>query len=423
MKKIGKKIIAAILGWQVRRLRRKNKLITVAVTGSIGKTSTKFAIARVLSVKYKVRFQEGNYNDIVSVPMVYFGHDLPNIFNPLAWLAVFLKNERVIKKPYPFRVVVLELGSDAPGQIKLFKKYIRADIGVLTAITPEHMEFFDDLDAVAREEMAITQLSDKVFANKDLISEDYISQLPDGSVTYGIKTPADVRMTNIRFNGNSADFKVAHGPNLVVEGRHEQITEPQLYSICAASAVAKALDMSPSEIEAGIKKIRPVSGRMQHLKGLKGSIIIDDTYNASPEAMKGALDTLYRMNAPQKIAILGNMNELGSYSASEHKKIGEYCDPKELDLVVTIGPDANKYLAPAAKAKGCEVQPFDSPYKAGELVKDVIENGSAILVKGSQNKVFAEESIKSFLAEPKDAAKLVRQSRSWLKKKRKSFKA
>jgi UDP-N-acetylmuramoyl-tripeptide--D-alanyl-D-alanine ligase len=116
------------------------------------------------------------------------------------------------------------------------------------------------------------------------------------------------------------------------------------------------------------------------------------------------------------------MNELGGYSQREHKMIGEHCDPRELSLVVTIGPDANKFLAPAAAGNGCEVKTFNNPYDAGEYVKPIVEPGAVILVKGSQNKVFAEEAAKILLADPKDSSKLVRQTPYWMKMKKASFK-
>ena len=115
------------------------------------------------------------------------------------------------------------------------------------------------------------------------------------------------------------------------------------------------------------------------------------------------------------------MNELGKYSQEAHTKAGELCDPSQLDLVVTIGLDANKFLAAAAQAKGCKVEKFDSPYTAGEFVKGQIKTGAIILAKGSQNSVFAEEAVKILLANPGDASKLVRQSGAWLKKKQKAF--
>jgi UDP-N-acetylmuramoyl-tripeptide--D-alanyl-D-alanine ligase len=161
---------------------------------------------------------------------------------------------------------------------------------------------------------------------------------------------------------------------------------------------------------------------MRRLAGVNGSIIIDDTYNASPEAVKLALSSLYQMDSPQKIAVLGNMNELGASSEEEHRKIGEYCDPKQLSLVLTLGTDANKYLAEAAETKGCKVVTFDNPYTIGDYLKSIVKPGAIVLAKGSQNGVFAEEAVKLLLANPKDQSKLVRQSPQWLKIKTKAFK-
>ncbi len=217
MKKLAKNFVARILGWQVRRLKNKNNFKVVAIAGSIGKTSTKLAIARVLEQGFKVRFQEGNYNDLVSVPLVFFGQSLPSIFNPLAWAVVFWKNEQIIKKKYPYEVVVVELGSDGPGQIEQFNQYVHADIGVLTAITPEHMVYFGDLDAVAKEELGLGKLVDKLLVNQDLIPEEYLKDLAPNDLTYGIKNPAQIRMTNIKFNEHSASFKIGQGSNVLVD--------------------------------------------------------------------------------------------------------------------------------------------------------------------------------------------------------------
>ena len=127
------------------------------------------------------------------------------------------------------------------------------------------------------------------------------------------------------------------------------------------------------------------------------------------------------MPTTQRVAVLGNMNEMGGLSPAMHKDVGSYCDPNKLDLVITLGPDANKYLAPAAKNRRCQVQSFDSPYEVGELLKSYLKDDAIVLIKGSQNRVFSEESIKSILADPADATKLVRQSDYWLKKKRAQF--
>lgn len=422
MKKLAKKLVVTILGWQVRRLYKKNNFKVVAVAGSLGKTSTKLAIAQVLSAQYKVRYQGGNYNDIVTVPLIFFGLNTPSLFNPFSWLAVFWHNEAQLHKKYPYEVVVVEVGTDGPGQIEQYGQYLKANIGVLTAIAPEHMEFFGDLDAVAKEELQIADLSQELIVNTDFCYPKYLKKIIKPFNTYAIKEPADIRLVNIQFDGFSADFDVLKDNKTLLHAEHEAVAEPRLYAVAAAVSVADQLGLSVAEIKAGLDNLKPVSGRMQQLAGINNSTIIDDTYNASPPAMKAALDTLYRLDAPQKIAILGNMNELGSYAQAAHKEIGNYCDPKKLDLVVTLGPDANKYLAVAAEAKGCKVQQFEDPYSAGDYLKPIIKKGTLILAKGSQNRVFAEEAIKLLLANPADAKKLVRQSSGWLKTKEQAFK-
>lgn len=401
MKKQAKSAVAAVLGYQVKKLSGKNNFKVIGIAGSIGKTSTKLALAKVLGAGFKVRYQEGNYNDLVSVPLIFFGEDLPSLFNPLAWLAVFKRNAKQLKKPYPYDVVVVELGSDAPGQIAAFKRYLKLEIAVLTAITPEHMQNFESLDDVAREELAVKEYSSLVIANKDLCDEKYLAALPE-VLTYGINS--------------SADFKPENTEPAAGKSEAEQ------YSLLAASFVAQKMGMDEDTIKKGLANISDVPGRMRRLAGINGSTIIDDSYNSSPDAVKLALRYFYRLQAPQKIALLGNMNELGKLSAEAHKEIGALCDPRQLGLVVTIGTDANEFLAPAAEAEGCKVKTFNNPYEAGEFIKSQVQKNALILVKGSQNGVFAEEAIKPLLVKANDSQKLVRQDPAWLEIKRKAFK-
>lgn len=420
MKKLARAVIVAILGWQVRRLRRTHDFKVVAVAGSIGKTSTKFAIAQVLGQQYKVRFQEGNYNDLVSVPLVFFGRSMPSLLNPVAWLVVIVRNELQIHKRYPFDVVIVEVGTDGPGQIAAFERYLHADIAVLTSIAPEHMEFFADLDAVALEELAIQDYADTILVNADLTDQTYVDHI-ERATTYALHKTATYKVTEFAFEPDGVDFAVTKNDAEFLRASHTSISEPHLYSLMAAVSVADQLGMSPADIIAGLVHVKPVSGRMQRLNGIRNSTIIDDSYNASPEAVKAALETLYRIDAPQKIALLGNMNELGDFSIQAHTEVGAFCEPSQLAEVITLGPDANAHLAPAAEKAGCKVTTFTTPYQAGEYLKERIEEGAVVLVKGSQNHVYAEEAIKPILANPTDEQKLVRQSPSWIKKKAQNF--
>lgn len=421
MKKNAKRLVAAILGRQVRRLLRKRQVQVIAVAGSVGKTSTKLAIAQLLEAKFRVRYQRGNYNDFVTVPLVFFGLSLPRLFNPFAWLLTFLKIEWQLLWPYKFDVVVLELGTDGPGQLSQFSSYLTVDIGVLTAITPEHMEFFGDLSAVAKEELTVGELSKRLLINADLCAPEHLQSQPS-AISYGTSEAAVYRLTDTELSAKGYRYKLQKKGVVIAQGTYQGISVTQLYSLAAAMAVGDMLGMNGTEMADTAARFQPVSGRMQLLPGQKDSLIIDDSYNASPEAVRAALQALYALEAPQKIALLGNMNELGGFSASAHAEIGALCDPAKLDLVVTLGPDANEYLAAAAERAGCKVVRTRSPYEAGEQIRSVLEPGGAVLVKGSQNRVFAEEAIKTLLKDPADASKLVRQSASWMKLKKRQFK-
>jgi len=421
MKRLLKWIVVTILAKQVRSLRKKHQYKTIGVVGGIGKTSTKFAIAQALGTSMRVRYQQGNYNDIVTVPLIFFGHDNPpNLANPLAWIKIFLDNARQIRGDYPFDVVVVELGTDRIGHIAAFQKYIKLDYAVVTAIVPEHMEYFHDMQTVAEEELSVAAYSDTLIYNADLVAETYRGILKN-VLSYGYREPAEYQLTNIVNSAGTFTADITHKHKPFLHFTHQTTSQVQLYAVLAAVTLGNELGLTKAQILDGIAAIGPVSGRLQQLRGVNDSLIIDDTYNALPDAVRPALELLYGLKAPQKIAILGSMNQLGAVSPSAHKEIGELCDPKQLDLVVTIGPDAKHYLAPAAVAKGCLVQSFDTPYEAGAYVRSKIKPGAIILAKGSQDKVYAEEAVKLLLADKADASKLVRQSKHWLKRKQKSF--
>lgn len=417
MKSFLKSILVAILGNQVRRLRQKNNFKIIGVVGSIGKTSTKLAIAKVLSSHYRVRYQEGNYNDIVSVPLVFFGHQMPSLWNVFSWLSIIFQNEVQIFFKYPFDLVVVELGTDGPGQIAQFRKYLKLDISVITAITPEHMEFFGTIQNVAEEEWSVSYFSDLVYVNRDLctiVPENIDHQK---IFFYGKGFGSLYKIENITRNKDGFDFDIYHEGKNMISLFYETVSETSLYSVCAAVVVAQNFKTPEEKIKLALKSLTSFAGRMQKLEGKQGAVIIDDTYNASPEAMKLALDTLYDYPLPNKIAILGSMNELGESSNLEHQKVGEYCDPTKLNLVVTLGQQANKFLAPAAQKKGCTVYEARDAADAGLFVLEKMSKDTVILAKGSQNGVFAEEALKPLLKNKSDYSKLVRQDKVWLSKK------
>ena len=415
-KRLGKSMVATVLEWQVRRLRKKHRLTVVAVAGSVGKTSTKRAIADMLGQHYRVQYEKGNYNDRLTVPLIFFGLRAPHVLNVFGWMRVFGAIESAIPQPYPYDVVVVELGTDAPGQMEKFA-YLKPDLTVLTSIAPEHMQNFPSLDAVAAEELQVFAYSKKMLVNSDDIDAKYLQKLR--YLSYG-QNKADYQIKAIANGIASQTLEVVY-KRAKLSANSSCLGRPGAKSVGAAMAVAHILGLSSSAIREGVAGLAPVAGRLQVLPGIRKSSLIDDTYNANPTSMLAALDLLYSAKTKQRIAILGSMNELGAYTKEAHMLVGSYCDPKKLDLVVTIGEDASHWLAPKARAAGCEVHTFASPYSAGNFVAKRLKEGAIVLAKGSQNNVFAEESLKKLLKHPSDSSKLVRQAAPWLTLKRKLF--
>lgn len=399
------------------------KLICVA--GSVGKTSTKTAIATVLSQQYRVHMHEGNHNTEMSVPLAILGIEYPGqIRSPLAWWSVFRAAKLKIKQPSDVDVIVQELGADRPGDIVSFGRYLQPDLGVVTAVTPEHMENFGTIEAVASEELSLANFSKVALINRDDIDDGFAQLLTNPNIdTYGTSGQAEYSFVDEDFtieNGHKGYFV---SPELEdkMHATLQVLGEHNVRPVVAAAAVGIHFGMAPDAIVRGVEAVRPVSGRMNTLKGANGSLIIDDTYNSSPAAARMALQTLMNLPAPQRIAILGSMNELGASSQYEHEQIGRMCSADQIDWVVTVGEHAAQYLAPAAQVSGCNVKSFPDAIAAGAFVHQLIEPGAIVLAKGSEGGIFVEEAVKVLLHSIDDNDRLVRQTPQWLEAKAQFF--
>ena len=419
-----KSIVVSLLERQAKRLLNKHKPRVVAITGSIGKTSTKLFTVTVLSQHYRVLAHEGNHNTEVTIPLSLFNIDVPdNLKSPLAWLAVLRETNQRLKQPFEYDVVVLELGTDKPGDIARFAKYLRADIGVVTAVVPEHMEFFKTIEAVAQEELTVVGMSQFSLLNIDDIDQNFRKNFNPSQIgTYGLSNTAqyhylvDSFEPGVGFTGKFVAPEFGERPvALKLLGEHN------VKSAVAAGAIAVKIGLGADEVALAMQKIQPVPGRMQLLRGFKDSILIDDTYNSSPTAAVAALQTLYSFDTEQRIVILGSMNELGDYSEKAHQEVGLACDPAKLEWVVTIGEEAEKYLAPAALSRGNQVKSFTNPLDAGAFVHKILRPHAVVMAKGSQNRIFAEEALKMLLHDTEDEHKLVRQTPAWLAVKQSQF--
>jgi len=411
-----RRLAARLFEFQTRRLFRARHFKIVGVAGAVGKTSTKLAIATVLREKYQVLVQHGSFNDEIGLPLACFNIPLPaHIFNPISWMSVLIRMEVTLHRPFPFNLLVIEIGTDKPGEIPHTLTYLKPYIGVITAVTPEHMEYFPGgLDQVAAEEMALADAVKTVVVNEDAVPAKYRDRYLERHphvIGYGAHA-------EVRWEGDKVVFgksKIAAESHVI--GSHMRLT------LLAAAAVAHELDLTNEQIAKGVAKVHPVVGRMNPLAGINGSRLIDDTYNSSPDAVVAALVTLAETPATgRRIAVLGSMNELGPDSQRYHEEVGAHA--AGVDLLVTVGELANKHLGPAAVKAGLDptrFKPADSPVAAGNYLKSMLTPGDVVLVKGSQNGVFTEEATKLLLANSADVKKLVRQSPAWLRRKRKQF--
>jgi UDP-N-acetylmuramyl pentapeptide synthase len=420
-----KKFVQIKLEKYVKKYFKKHPEVKlVIVAGSVGKTSTKRAIATLLSQKYRVAMHEGNHNTEMSIPLAIMGVEYPEQVHSIgAWMAVFGAMRKRISEPSGVDVIVAELGTDHPGEIAHFGTYLKPDIAVITSITEEHMAAFQTLDAVAQEEMVAANFSKLAIINRDDIDSKYAELLTNPNIdTYGTTGAAEYRFEIKDFTLEKGYVGEVITPEYAesIAATIKVVGEHSLRPPMGAVAVAIKLGLGPNEIAAGLRQIRAVPGRMQVLRGMENAIIIDDTYNSSPLSASLALQTLYNLQAPQRIAILGTMNELGTLSAAEHEKLGALCDPSLLAWVITVGDEAEKNLAPSARARGCQVRSFKTAIEAGTFVHRVMEPGAAILAKGSQGDVYLEEAVKMIAMMTEDD-KLVRQSTTWMKIKEDFF--
>lgn len=416
MKFIIKKIIVLILEIESRLIIKKYKPFIIGVTGSVGKTSTKDAIYTVLSGNSYVRKSEKSYNSDLGIPLTILGCQ-----NGWSDIAIWLKNilhglELILfKSKYP-ECLVLEIGADHPNDIKKVSKWLKTDIAIITKVSeiPVHVEFFPTPEDVLKEKL---YLAKSLKDNGVLIVSSDDKRLIEASknykqkvLTFGIDNPATVSASDINMDIKSGvSFKLNYEGNSIPVAIKGAIGNQFIYPILVATAVGISRNIPLNRIVESIPNHIPSRGRMNIISGINGSTLIDDTYNSSPDAVSEALNAMSKIQTNgQKIAVLGDMMELGKYSSDEHRKVGEKAI-KVCNVVVTVGPRAKQMSKDSVH--------FDSSTDAGEYVKSIIKEGDIVLLKGSQS-IRLERATKILLAEPNKASDLlVRQEAEWLAKK------
>lgn len=423
MKNLLKIIVAGVLAFIAGTVVRRYKPHIVMVTGSVGKTSTKDAVAAVLSKRFLVRKSEKSFNSEFGVPFTILGVKNPWC-NPLAWGSIIKNSLALIFLPnhYP-NMLVLEVGADKPGDLFRILRIATPDTVVVTRLPeiPVHVEAYATPEAVREEEFfpaySLSAGAPLIISVDDPYALDNAVRTSARIISYGITNDAMVRINDVGFyeiDGKVIGMKasvVINGEkeNLVVKG---SVGTTQILPVAAALATASAFNISLNEALKALKSYEPPPGRGRLLTGKNSSIIIDDSYNASPVAVEEALTTLKSFpHAKRRIAVLGDMLELGRYSVMEHERIGALAS-ESADIIVAIGIRARAF----ATAHGStNVMLFDNASSAALALPALVRAGDVILVKGSQS-IRTERIVEALLADPFDASLLVRQEREWKRK-------
>ena len=367
----------------------------IAITGSVGKTSTKEAIYTVLKTSRLVRASSGNFNNELGMPLSILG-DWQRISGKWFWFKVVLVScwKLIFRLKYP-EILILEYAADRPGDIKYLLDIAKPQTGVVTAIgdIPVHVEFFSGPEAIAREKSKIIEALPVtgfgILNHDDQAVLDMRQRTRAHVITYGFANDAEVQITNFEnrmenFRPAGVSFKLNYSGSFVPVKLESCFGKVQAYTAAAAACVGLIFGMNLVKISEALLEYQSPPRRLKLLAGIKHTYIIDDSYNASPLSMRAAIETAKSLKAKRKVAILGDMLEIGKYTPEAHELIGKLAG-KVFNLLITVGARA-KFIAEAAKEAGLakkSIYSFDTAEEAMLKVQELIKQGDLILIKGS----------------------------------------
>ena len=342
--------------------RKSLPLKVLAITGSNGKTSTKDFVAAVLGRRYRVTKTEGNFNNHVGLPRT------------------------ILEATSQDEVGVWEIGMNHPGEIAALAKIAAPDAGIITNIGVAHIEFMGSREAIAAEKGALAEAigpDGTVILNADDPFTAKIAERTHARVILAGTTSGAVCVGEITQSANGSEFTILEGAHrcrakLPVPGLH------MVQNALLAVAAGRAFGLSLEECAAGLVTAPLTKARLQ-IKEIQGVQFIDDSYNANPDSMKAALQTLVELDADGKrIAVLGEMGELGGESEQGHREVGETAATLGVDHLIAIG-EMGEMIAQAAEKAGLEkTVAVRSTTEAAELLGEIAEPGDLVLIKGSR---------------------------------------
>lgn len=417
-----------ILGGMAKRIVRKYQPWVIGITGSVGKTMTKEAIALVLGDSFRVRKNERNFNTEIGVPLAIIGiTDQP--LSMIDWCGAAGRALWLILRrdpAYP-TVLVLEMGADHPGDIAELISIVPCDIGVITAVGPTHLEYFQTVEAVLKEKSRLVnnlRPNGTAILNRD---DDLVYPLRQKTkasvVTFGFAPDAMVRAQDFHMNidpwvGDSytkvmggSVFKINYHGSTVPVGFTGVIGTPAVYAALAATAVGVTMGLHLHTIAERLSRLKSAPGRLSLIRGIKHALIIDDSYNSSPAAAVEALSVLGTIasSGRRAWAVMGDMWELGAYTAQAHREVGAAVVAKaHAQYLVTVGERARDSARSAVSAgmRQEDVYSFAYTEEAGRFIQNKLKEGDILLVKGSRG-MHMERIVKELMAEPLRANELL----------------
>jgi len=345
----------------------------IGVTGSAGKTSTKDVIAAMLAASMPVGKTIGNLNNHVGVPL------------------------SILRLPGEARVAVIEMGMNHAGEIRELCAIARPRIGVVTNVGYAHMWAFDSIEGVAaaKRELVESLPPDGIAvlnADDPLVSK-FREAHPGRSITFGIDCEADIRAGQVQLTDRGISFTVDDVPfESTLVGRHSVL------NILAGLAVASIYGIRPAQLKEVVKDLMSPPMRGQRLVH-DGVVIFNDCYNSSPDAARAMIDMLRERPAKRRIAVLGEMLELGRWSESLHRDVGRYVAANRIDVLLGIRGEASQ-LVEAAKEAGMPADAamfFADAPAAGDYLRRIARPGDVILFKGSRG-THVEHALERFVA-------------------------
>lgn len=358
------KAIGEMASYKIKIQKGKYNLKVVGVTGSVGKTSTKDIIANVLSNKYKVLKTEGNNNNHIGLPLTILR----------------LQDEEI---------AVIEMGMNHLGEISYLTKIAKPDIAVITNIGTSHIGNLGSRENILKAKLEILEGMDKkkivINNDNDLLNKWYLENKNNIEIhTFGIKNESEFNAKNIKLKENSSEF--------ICENKNEKINievpvggEHFILNALCGLTVGKLLNLNNEEIKNGIKDFKLTAKRME-INHLKNNItIINDSYNASYESMKASISNLKNMNGERKIAVLGDMFELGDFSEKLHKEVGTEIYKNKIDKLYLIG-NYSKFIGEEAEKEGYKKENifyFENKDELFNNLKNNLKSGDVILIKAS----------------------------------------